>query len=153
MTTKTPEEILTIIVSGLLTERRFKVWSTDGNNDNYTLHIAVPSRNQGRILGAGRSNLNAIKSVMSYVDEGIEVILENPDESVEMNTVVTKTGLAALTPWLHSVTGDLAKAEQINNKIIISNGRGVHMAVQGAATILFFAIGRAQDKYAEVIWE
>jgi len=153
MTTKTPEEILAIIVSGLLTERRFKVWSTDGANDSYTLHIAVPSRNQGRVLGAGRSNLNAIKSVMAYIDQDIEVILEDPDESVEMNTVVTKTGLEALTPWLHSVCGKTAQAEQINNKIIISNGRGVHMAVQGAATILFFAIGRAQGKYAEVVWE
>lgn len=152
MTTKTPEEVLAILVSGLLTERRFSISSPGDTNERYTLHITTVSRNQGRVLGAGRSNLNAIKTLMSEFDPDIEVVLEDPDETTPISDVVTKSGLDAAKAWLELTCGDGATVTEDAKKIVFNGGDISHSA-KTAATNLFFAIGRAQGKYAEVVFE
>lgn len=153
MKTKSPEEILTIIVSGLLRERRFSI-TVDESDDKYVLHITTVSRNQGRILGGGAATLKSIKSLMAAIDPEIEVILDDPDETTPINQTQTSCAIEAITPWLDSVTDGDVKAYQDNNKIIITGaGSIIRKSIQNDATNVFFSIGRAQGKYAEVFWD
>lgn len=149
----TPEEVLSKIISGLLRERRFSVESSEGSDGKYILKITTVSRNQGRILGGGAATLKSIKSLMAAIDPEIEVILEDPDETTPINPVATSCAMDALSPWLDLVLGDGARADQENNKIIISGGSGIRKSTQNDATNVFFSIGRAQGRYAEIIWD